>query len=490
MKKILATICIVFTMNNATAQQNYCAPQSLGCGFGDFIDNFEIPSVGFSDLNTGCSQNNHDIKITTIIPLEAGLSYNYQTTHQANNQKIKIWIDFNNDGVFEDGGNELVSTTQSLGNYSSSIANGVIQIPADISTGSYRMRIFGRSGLGYPTPCSAGFGHGEAHDYTVSITSNATCPYPSGLSVENLPNHAKKIMWNGDGQNFSVEYGVEGFTQGEGTIVNNIQTNDYTLISLPNLNQFYEFYVKNNCASEETSWIGPYKFYHGYCSSQPTSNDGSGISSVIINNEHFTQGDVTYFDHSATPVTVNKGEVVSFDITLNTGYTYYNNVWIDFNKNLEFESDELFALGESEGANPTTFSAQITLPNDLDSGTYKMRYIASDNANDSSCYSGSYAVTLEFSLYVQEEGTAGGHEVKGFATNIYPNPVKDLVNIESDELINRIDLFDINGRLLRTMVTNSKEMTIDVSGFSSGTYMIVLYTSGKISKNKFVIQNR
>ncbi len=57
---------------------------------------------------------------------------------------------------------------------------------------------------------------------------------------------------------------------------------------------------------------------------------------------------------------------------------------------------------------------------------------------------------------------------------VYPNPVKNLLNIQSKELPTKIDIFDTNGRLLQSAPINNNQA--DVSSLSSGTYFIKIYS--------------
>ena len=57
---------------------------------------------------------------------------------------------------------------------------------------------------------------------------------------------------------------------------------------------------------------------------------------------------------------------------------------------------------------------------------------------------------------------------------VYPNPVKNLLNIQSKELPTKIEIFDTNGRLLQSAPINNNQA--DVSSLSSGTYFVKIYS--------------
>lgn len=61
---------------------------------------------------------------------------------------------------------------------------------------------------------------------------------------------------------------------------------------------------------------------------------------------------------------------------------------------------------------------------------------------------------------------------------IYPNPVKDIVNvtIKNDSTIKTIELYDIQGRLLQTQLVNDITSELDLSSRTNGMYFIKINT--------------
>src|SRR5690606_34431375 len=100
----------------------------------DHIDDFTIPSANFSHLGTGCSVEAYGDYTDMTISFNAGESYSFTTTHGYSSQNVRVWIDFNNDSIFNDDETERVSSTS--GGYTT---NGTISIPANVSEGTYRM---------------------------------------------------------------------------------------------------------------------------------------------------------------------------------------------------------------------------------------------------------------------------------------------------------------------------------------------------------------
>jgi len=138
------------------------------------------------------------------------------------------------------------------------------------------------------------------------------------------------------------------------------------------------------------------------CASVPSSNDGNGISNVLLGTTNFPTTDVTYFDHTGTVVTLGQGITSVVQITFETGYTYDTNIWIDFNDDLTFDAGEQVFDGVSLADNPTTLNASFVMPAAAALGNHLMRIGTADSgqATPNPCYGGSWGVTLDFTVNI------------------------------------------------------------------------------------------
>lgn len=68
--------------------------------------------------------------------------------------------------------------------------------------------------------------------------------------------------------------------------------------------------------------------------------------------------------------------------------------------------------------------------------------------------------------------------------SIYPNPVKDVLNIQSKNQIVKAEIYDVNGRIL--VSTSLKGNSINVSELSKGNYIIKLFSKDKTTVHKFI----
>lgn len=78
---------------------------------------------------------------------------------------------------------------------------------------------------------------------------------------------------------------------------------------------------------------------------------------------------------------------------------------------------------------------------------------------------------------------------KSFAAGIslYPNPVQNMLNISSTEIIDGAEIFDITGRLVKTVkFTGLVSNSINVSALSGGNYIVKLSSGNNVVSRKFI----
>ncbi|WP_333852202.1 T9SS type A sorting domain-containing protein [Epilithonimonas sp.] len=86
-------------------------------------------------------------------------------------------------------------------------------------------------------------------------------------------------------------------------------------------------------------------------------------------------------------------------------------------------------------------------------------------------------------VVVTQSRVLGTQESKTFVTVIYPNPTSDILNIQTEQKISKIEIYDTTGKLLKS---NSKETNINVSELIKGMYLIKIYTDQSIINSKFI----
>ena len=69
---------------------------------------------------------------------------------------------------------------------------------------------------------------------------------------------------------------------------------------------------------------------------------------------------------------------------------------------------------------------------------------------------------------------------------VYPNPVREILNVEADSDISSISIYDIRGSHLMNIRFESSRCTVDVSGLTPGTYIVRVFTADGSQSVKFV----
>ena len=101
-------------------------------------------------------------------------------------------------------------------------------------------------------------------------------------------------------------------------------------------------------------------------------------------------------------------------------------------------------------------------------------------------YKGSYAWS-----HFEAPATKSASETENAVSNlfVYPNPVKDHVNIvipDAKGSKSVLKVFDNAGRLMKSIEMDGERYILDVTGFTSGMYNIVVYSNGKVLRNSII----
>lgn len=167
-----------------------CTPQTYGycCSMG--ILHFKLNTI---DTVTGDGVEGYqDYTATQRTVLLPGQSYPMEIqTGPQYSEHVAVWIDYNNNGVFEDNENVLVS-------YYGPIHTGTITVPTDaVMNTALRLRVASEYYYnGVPTPCSTPE-YGQDEDYTVFIVSGVYPPLITD-TIYPLSSETYDVMFSGN----------------------------------------------------------------------------------------------------------------------------------------------------------------------------------------------------------------------------------------------------------------------------------------------------
>jgi len=71
---------------------------------------------------------------------------------------------------------------------------------------------------------------------------------------------------------------------------------------------------------------------------------------------------------------------------------------------------------------------------------------------------------------------------------VYPNPAESLLNVHSKEIVEKIELYDVQGRLVLIKIINQEQFSVDVSNLSRGTYLLKSITHNKQEVQKILLK--
>lgn len=160
----------------ASLPLSYCAVNSttstccekIGLVTFGTINNASTSIGGYEDFSA-ISTNLTAGSATNAISVTSGTFASYSS------DQVLVWIDFNQDGDFDDAGEDVLVTPESISPWAGNIA-----IPSGAYNGNTRMRIrMHDNSLGAnTTPCGAS-SYGQVEDYTVTITGGVNNPSSS-----------------------------------------------------------------------------------------------------------------------------------------------------------------------------------------------------------------------------------------------------------------------------------------------------------------------
>lgn len=87
--------------------------------------------------------------------------------------------------------------------------------------------------------------------------------------------------------------------------------------------------------------------------------------------------------------------------------------------------------------------------------------------------------------------TVGSSSVSSYddlnKTQVYPNPTTGLITIEGND-INKVEVLDINGKMIMTVNDYTNKLQIDLSVYPKGVYFVRLQNDNEIKTKKVVLQ--
>lgn len=255
-----------FTVYIKPATGCYCTPTyTYNCGSGDDIDDFilvgDIPP-GINNLNTPCPSSGYINYTYMSATLSAGLTYsgNVTTNYGSTSEYVRIWIDYNLDGVFQSS--EEVATVNAISNASTGAFS--FTVPSTTPVGNYRMRVrlvYAQSPASSIDPC-INYNYGETHDYMVTIAPPPTCSPVTNVVPGTVLFNSANVSWNQSISTPGIGYQWVVVPQGSSPsatpVSSGMETPGDTIATATGLSAStnYSMYIRSICTVGDTSvWV-------------------------------------------------------------------------------------------------------------------------------------------------------------------------------------------------------------------------------------------
>src|SRR5690606_21386475 len=194
--------------------QCYCPPTyAYACSnTSENVNSFILVGEGTSeirDMNTGCSTGNYQDRTTVFSPVDVLQDQPYTVQVNTNYSSAQfvwasIWIDFNDNGVFETSEQILKDLPMAT---SPAFVNPSILIPADAPPGVHRMRVRANYDA---TVDACSYGSWRAtHDYEINVIA-ITCYRPLDIQITDVSKNSLVVDVTPNSKNpTAVSYAYE-----------------------------------------------------------------------------------------------------------------------------------------------------------------------------------------------------------------------------------------------------------------------------------------
>lgn len=503
---------ITFTSNSTIA---YCGPITASAV------TYPISSVSLNGVtNTSAATTGapaYEDFTSTVFNVYQGLSHQLAVTGTGlgtNRFGMTAFVDWNNDGDFNDANEQYFTTAPLVGGTGATVnLTGNITVPAGVTLGNKRMRIkynFNSSTTALidalSNPC-ANMGNGQVEDYTLSVTLPPSAPVCTTITAPlagaaDFPANGT-ITWTA--AEFAAGYKVYiGTTPGGIDVANGtVVTGTSYKPGLAANTTYYLTIVPYNslgdaagCTEIMFTTVGV--VYCGplvYSTVEPTTNvTFAGINNTTSAVLNGTPAHEFFLDQVGTVLT-NTSYPISLNANTDGGsFRHFFAVFIDWNQDGDFDdADEkyfttpaqfIFVLG-SDGVTGTPATGNIVVPANAKLGQTRMRVKSafygstgpstepnlSNFANACVTTGSTFGQVEDYTIQVNT-ATQGTSNVDKNKVSVYPNPFSDVLNISDVKGMRSVSISDVSGRQIKTMKASA---ALNLSDLKTGLYIVTLH---------------
>lgn len=330
-----------------------------------------------------------------------------------------------------------------------------------------------------------------------TFTTTRVCEIPPpGLTITQLLPTSAEVVWDPfPGATYILKYRKVGIPSWTDVPVN---TNTYTITGLSELTK-YEMQVANICNGVPGQFTKLYYFTTPtvvYCPMSSANSATEFISKVTVkptgNKEMINESLASnYSDFTGNPLKFinliqgSTGNEISIDKTLSTGTNAGVAVWIDFNRNGEFDINERILADGPNGH--ATASAVFTVPNNAfismtDHKYVVMRAALQKDGIPVNCTNFKDGEVEDYTVRISKQEVQ--NSLNQTDIHIYPNPVSSVLYVTNISSKAKYKLYNAAGRLVSTGIILNN--SINVSNLINGVYVIEIEDVRGTVQKKFI----
>ncbi|WP_426430376.1 zinc-dependent metalloprotease [Winogradskyella sp. HB-48] len=237
----------------------------------------------------------------------------------------------------------------------------------------------------------------------------------------------------------------------------------------------------------------------------PAGTNLSGILSVELNSTTLisstTDNDGGNLDRSVNCnglFNIDTDNPYTMNVEIAAGNFHQLGVWIDWNNDGDFDDDAETQHYSEDIAGSSIVPVSLTYPTTIPYDSYVRMRLMTDVDNryggvgtiNTPCYTSlAYGQSEDYALYI-EPGTLSVEDIDTNVLNIHSDNSNDKLIVNGQLLqVSTANLYDIQGRLVKseTLNTSSTRNTIDVSGLSSGVYIVKVSNNAQLKVKKVIL---
>lgn len=418
------------------------------------------------DMSRGINNN---VQITFDVPSWGTNSYDYNTV---------IWIDANDNFTFE--ASEIVYTGLSATTASPTLLNASFVLPGSISLGQHRMRIVATDAEQVPAnPCYGGT-YGETADFTINVVAPSCAPPAATTSIVNDCANSQ----------YFVNVNVTDLGNGSPVITDGTSTWPVSAVGAQNVGPFafgapVNLTILHGTDSLCNLTLGT--FNYAGC---PPVNDECSNATVLTPGAVFGTNPLVGTNVFAT---ASSGAPAPGCASYSGGDVWYQvtvpasgSITVETNNNSSNITDTGMAVYSGTCGSLTLVECD---DDDSDDGNFSLISLSGRTPGEVLLvrvweYGGGTEDTFQVSAY-DASLSAGSFNNSNFL--IYPNPVKDMLNISYSSEISYVRVVNMLGQEVISRDINATSTQLDMSHLSAGAYLVTV-SSGDALKTLKVIK--